>query len=284
MIIDIILPLSLIFIMFSLGLGLKIENFKNILIYPKAFILGLLNQMLLLPIITFTLVIIFNLSNELALGMMILSCCPGGVTSNIITKFSNGDIALSISYTSVVSLITMFTLPIIVGFSSTFFMAADAPTINIYKLGLTMFIVTTVPVSLGLIFNTKFKSFSTYIYPIANKVSTLLFIIIVFGALASEWSTFVDNIFTLGPCIVSLIFIMIFIGYKSPKLFGIDSVKAKTIAIESSIQNGTVGITIGNLILNNNHGLSVLSLPSGVYSILMYIVCLPIMFFILRNK
>ena len=284
MIIDIILPLSLIFIMFSLGLGLKIENFKNILVYPKAFILGLLNQMLLLPIITFTLVIIFNLSNELALGMMILSCCPGGVTSNIITKFSNGDIALSISYTSVVSLITMFTLPIIVGFSSTFFMSANAPNINIYKLGLTMFIVTTVPVFLGLIVNTKFKSFSEYFYPIANKISTFLFIVIVFGALASEWSTFVNNLFTLGPCIVSLICIMIFIGYQSPKLFGIDSVKAKTIAIESSIQNGTVGITIGNLILNNTQGLSVLSLPSGVYSILMYIVCLPIIFFILRNK
>ena len=284
MIIDIILPLSLIFIMFSLGLGLKIENFKNILVYPKAFILGLLNQMLLLPIITFTLVIIFNLSNELALGMMILSCCPGGVTSNIITKFSNGDIALSISYTSVVSLITMFTLPIIVGFSSTFFMSANAPNINIYKLGLTMFIVTTAPVFLGLIVNTKFKSFSEYFYPIANKISTFLFIVIVFGALASEWSTFVNNIFTLGPCIVSLICIMIFIGYQSPKLFGIDSVKAKTIAIESSIQNGTVGITIGNLILNNTQGLSVLSLPSGVYSILMYIVCLPIIFFILRNK
>ena len=284
MIIDIILPLSLIFIMFSLGLGLKIENFKNILVYPKAFILGLLNQMLLLPIITFTLVIIFNLSNELALGMMILSCCPGGVTSNIITKFSNGDIALSISYTSVVSLITMFTLPIIVGFSSTFFMSANAPNINIYKLGLTMFIVTTAPVFLGLIVNTKFKSFSEYFYPIANKISTFLFIVIVFGALASEWSTFVNNLFTLGPCIVSLICIMIFIGYQSPKLFGIDSVKAKTIAIESSIQNGTVGITIGNLILNNTQGLSVLSLPSGVYSILMYIVCLPIIFFILRNK
>ena len=284
MIIDIILPLSLIFIMFSLGLGLKIENFKNILVYPKAFILGLLNQMLLLPIITFTLVIIFNLSTELALGMMILSCCPGGVTSNIITKFSNGDIALSISYTSVVSLITMFTLPIIVGFSSTFFMSANAPNINIYKLGLTMFIVTTVPVFLGLIVNTKFKSFSEYFYPIANKISTFLFIVIVFGALASEWSTFINNLFTLGPCIVSLICIMIFIGYQSPKLFGIDSVKAKTIAIESSIQNGTVGITIGNLILNNTQGLSVLSLPSGVYSILMYIVCLPIIFFILRNK
>jgi len=284
MIIDIILPLSLIFIMFSLGLGLKIENFKNILFYPKAFILGLLNQMLLLPIITFTLVIIFNLSNELALGMMILSCCPGGVTSNIITKFSNGDIALSISFTSVVSLITMFSLPIIVGFSSTFFMAADSPTINIYKLGLTMFIVTTAPVFLGLIINTKFKSFSEYFYPIANKISTFLFIVIVFGALASEWSTFVNNLFTLGPCIVSLICIMIFIGYQSPKLFGIDSVKAKTIAIESSIQNGTVGITIGNLILNNTQGLSILSLPSGVYSILMYIVCLPIIFFILRNK
>ena len=102
MIIDIILPLSLIFIMFSLGLGLNTDDFKNIVNYPKAFFVGILNQMIILPIVAFFLIIIFKLSGELAVGMMILSCCPGGVTSNIITRMSNGDTALSISYTAFV--------------------------------------------------------------------------------------------------------------------------------------------------------------------------------------
>ena len=113
MIIDIILPLSLIFIMFSLGLGLNTDDFRNIINYPKAFFIGILNQMIILPIVAFFLIIIFKLSGELAVGMMILSCCPGGVTSNIITRMSNGDTALSISYTAFVSIITMFTLPIL---------------------------------------------------------------------------------------------------------------------------------------------------------------------------
>lgn len=284
MIIDIILPLSLIFIMFSLGLGLSLKDFKNILVYPKPFIIGILNQMFILPIITFCLVLLFGIKEELAVGMMILSCCPGGVTSNIITKMANGDTALSISYTAFVSIVTMFTLPIIISFSTIYFMGADAPSINIFILGLTMFVITTVPVSVGLLLNSKYKAFSKYFYPIANKVSTFLFVFIVFGALSSEWNAFINNLSSLGPCIVALICTMMFIGYKSPIFFGLNSTQAKTIAIESGIQNGTVGITIGNLILNQTEGLSILSLPSGVYSILMYIVCLPIIFFILRGK
>ena len=104
------------------------------------------------------------------------------------------------------------------------------------------------------------------------------------GALASEWTIFVDNLYILGPAILTLIFLMMLIGYSSPKLFGINNTQAITIAIESGIQNGTVGITIGNLILNQSQGISVLSLPSGVYSILMYIVCLPTIFLFLKQK
>ena len=284
MIIDIILPLSLIFIMFSLGLGLNINDFRNIINYPKAFFIGILNQMIILPIVAFFLIIIFKLSGELAVGMMILSCCPGGVTSNIITRMSNGDTALSISYTAFVSIITMFTLPIIVSMSSVYFMGTNAPPINIFMLGLTMFVITTVPVSLGLFINSRFHDFSTSFQPFSNKLSTFLFIIIVLGALISEWVIFLENLYLLGPCIVVLICTMLFIGYNSPKLFGINSKQSKTIAIESGIQNGTVGIAIGNIILNQTQGLSILSLPSGVYSILMYIVCLPIIFLLLKNK
>ncbi|MAX12455.1 MAG: bile acid:sodium symporter [Candidatus Marinimicrobia bacterium] len=284
MIIDIILPLSLIFIMFSLGLGLKVQDFKNIMNNPKAFIIGIVNQMIVLPIMAFFIVIIFNLPSNLAVGIMILSCCPGGVTSNILTKLAKGDTALSISCTAVASLLTVITLPVIVGFSVTYFMGNNAPPINIILLGMTMFVISTMPVLLGLYINTKFANISNSFTPISNKISSFLFIIIVIGALASEWTLFIDNVHSLGPAIISLICIMMLVGYNSSKLFGIVDRQASTISIESGIQNGTVGIAIGNIILSTPEGLSVFSLPSGVYSILMYLVCLPAIFLFLKQK
>ena len=283
MIIDIFLPLSLVFIMFTLGLGLTIQDFKNIIEQPKALLLGLTNQMILLPIITFFILAIIGLPSELAVGMMILACCPGGVTSNMLTKLARGDTALSISFTALVSIITVFTLPIIVRFSMQYFMGESAPEINILSLGLTMFFITSVPVSVGLYLNTKFhqtvKSFTFK----ANKISMVLFIVIVIGALASEWNAFINNLNLLGPAIIALIIAMLFIGFNSAKWFRISKEKSITIAIESGIQNATVGITIGNLILNQQSGLSMLSLPSGVYGILMYLVCLPFVFWLLKK-
>ena len=283
MIIDIFLPLSLVFIMFTLGIGLTIQNFKNIINQPKALVLGLINQMLLLPLIAFIILFLIKLPSEMAVGMMILACCPGGVTSNILTRIAKGDTALSISYTAIVSILTVITLPIIVGFSMEYFMGSNAPSINILSLGLTMFCITTVPVSIGLYINTKYHDFSVSFLPIANKISTILFIVIIIGALTSEWEAFINNLNLLGPAILSLIFLMLLIGYYSATLFDLNKEKSITIAIESGIQNATVGITIGNLILNQGAGLSILSLPSGVYGILMYLVCLPFVFFILKK-
>ena len=283
MIIDIFLPLSLVFIMFTLGVGLTIENFKNLLLEPKAFGLGIVNQMIILPIVAFSIVSVIGLTHEIAVGMMILACCPGGVTSNMITKLAKGDTALSISYTAVTSILTVITLPLIVGFSMQYFMGSNAPSINILSLGLTMFFITSLPVSIGLYINTKYHGIVDAFRPIANKVSTVLFIIIVAGALASEWDTFISNLDTLGPAIIVLIIIMLFIGYNSAKWLCMSKKKAVTIAIESGVQNATVGITIGNLILSQEIGLSILSLPSGVYGILMYLVCLPFVFWFLKQ-
>ena len=283
MIIDIFLPLSLVFIMFTLGIGLTVQNFQNIINQPKALILGLINQMVLLPLIAFIILLIIKLPSEMAVGMIILACCPGGVTSNVLTRIAKGDTALSISYTAIVSIVTVITLPIIVGFSMQYFMGSNAPSINIFSLGLTMFCITTIPVSIGLYINTKYHDFSASFLPIANKISTILFIVIIIGALTSEWEIFINNLNLLGPAILSLIFLMLLIGYCSATLFGLNKEKSITIAIESGIQNATVGITIGNLILNQGPGLSILSLPSGVYGILMYLVCLPFVFFILKN-
>ena len=284
MIIDILLPLSLIFIMFSLGVGLNINDFSNVRKQPKAFLVGIFIQMIVLPITAFSISIIFNLSNEIAVGMMILACCPGGVTSNIITKLSNGDTALSISLTAIVSLATVITLPLIVSFSMDYFMGTSAPEIDILFLGLTMFFITTIPVSFGIYLNSKYSSHLDTFKLLSNKISSVLFVVIVFGALSSEWNTFIENLSILAPSIFTLIFIMLAIGYYIPKLLNINNKKAKTIAIESSIQNATVGITIGNIILNSSTGISVFSLTSGVYGILMYIVSLPVIFLFLKNK
>ena len=283
MIIDIFLPLSLVFIMFTLGLGLTPSDFVNLLRKPKAFFVGIINQMILLPITAFIIVSLMGITKEIAVGMMILASCPGGVTSNMITKLAKGDTALSISYTAVISVLTIITLPIITGFSMGHFMGAEAPPMNLVSLGLTMFLITALPVGIGLIVRSKNRTFADSFEITATKISTILFIIIIIGALLSEWNTFINNLTALGPAIILLMVVMITIGYNSSNWLKMNGPQAVTVAIESGIQNATVGITIGNLIINPETGLSILSIPSGVYGILMYFICLPFVFWYLKN-
>ena len=284
MIIDIFLPLSLVFIMFTLGLGLTPNDFVNLLRKPKAFFVGIINQMILLPITAFIIVSLMGITKEIAVGMMILASCPGGVTSNMITKLAKGDTALSISYTAVISVLTIITLPIITGFSMDHFMGAEAPPMNLVSLGLTMFLITALPVGIGLIVRSKNRTFADSFEITATKISTILFIIIIIGALLSEWNTFINNLTALGPAIILLMVVMITIGYNSSNWLKMNGPQAVTVAIESGIQNATVGITIGNLIINPETGLSILSIPSGVYGILMYFICLPFVFWYLKNQ
>ena len=283
MIIDIFLPLSLIFIMFALGLGLTLNDFINLIHTPKAFFVGIMNQMFLLPLVAFIIISLMGITKEIAVGMMILASCPGGVTSNIITKLAKGDTALSISYTAVISIFTIVSLPIITGFSMKYFMGADAPPLNLLSLGFTMFLITALPVGIGLSVRTKYRAFADSFEATATKISIILFIIIILGALTSEWNTFINNLLKLGPAIILLMVVMITIGYKSSNWFKMNNRQAVTVAIESGIQNGTVGITIGNLIINPETGLSILSIPSGVYGILMYFICLPFVFWYIKN-
>ncbi len=284
MIIDIFLPLSLIFIMFTLGLGLTLNDFINLVHTPKAFFVGIMNQMFLLPLVAFIIISLMGITKEIAVGMMILASCPGGVTSNIITKLAKGDTALSISYTAVISILTIVSLPMITGFSMKYFMGADAPPLNLLSLGFTMFLITALPVGIGLSVRSKYRTFADSFEATATKISIILFIIIILGALVSEWNTFINNLLKLGPAIILLMVVMITIGYKSSNWFKMNNRQAVTVAIESGIQNGTVGITIGNLIINPETGLSILSIPSGVYGILMYFICLPFVFWYIKNK
>ncbi len=284
MIIDIILPLSLIFIMFTLGLGLTLENFIDIARFPISFFIGIINQMIFLPLIAFGIILVSGLKSEMAVGFMILASCPGGVTSNILTKIAKGNTALSISFTAFISIFSIFTLPVITDLSMKYFLGSESPPLNIFSLGLTMFFITAIPVGIGLFIRISYDGFAKKLEPIATKISTSLFVIIVIGALLSEWNLFINNINLLGPSIIILIFAMLIIGYQSSVFLKLNKKDSITISIESGIQNATVGITIGNLILNPEIGLSPLSLPSGVYGILMYLICIPMILWILKTR
>ena len=279
LIIDVVLPIALAFIMFSLGLGLTRADFLLVFNEPKAFAIGIFNQMILLPIVGVVVVILSGLEGELAVGLMILACCPGGVTSNILTKLAKGDTALSISYTAVISVISVFSLPLIVGLSMSYFMGEVAPNIDILGLGITMFLLTTLPVLIGMTIRHRAINMAKSIEKGVNIIATILFVIIVIAAVVSEWGTLVENIGTLGPSVIMLNVLMLGIGYQSAKFFNIEPSKATTVSIESGIQNATVGITIGGLILASpDGGLSTLSLPSGMYGVLMYLIITPFIY------
>ena len=163
------------------------------------------------------------------------------------------------------------------------FMGTEAPPLNLVSLGFTMFFVTAIPVGVGLLVRVKNKIFADNFEIIATKISTILFVIIIIGALASEWQTFINNLSQIGPAIILLIISMLIIGYKTSNWFKMNNQQSVTVAIESGIQNGTVGITIGNIIINPETGLSILSIPSGVYGVLMYFICLPFVFWYIKR-
>ena len=170
MIVQILLPLILAFIMFSLGLGLRKDDFARVLQFPRAFAVGITNQLVLLPLIAFGLIKVFGFTTDMAVGIMILSFCPGGVTSNVLTKIAKGNTPLSISLTAVVSLTSILTVPLLVVLSVDYFMGVNAPEVNIHRLGFTMFLITAVPVLLGMLLTATKPALVERIADIEKKV------------------------------------------------------------------------------------------------------------------
>lgn len=280
MILQAFLPLSLAFIMFSLGLGLTLDDFKRVATEPAAFALGALNQMVILPLVAGGIALGLALPPELAVGLMILAFSPGGVTSNIITKFAKGDMALSISLTAVVSAVSILTVPLFVGLAMAWFMGEAAPEFSVHKLGVQVFLLVTLPVGIGMAIRAKAKAFADKAEPLTGKISGLLFVVIVAGALASNWATFVENLPRLAPSVVILNIAMLAVGFFSGKIFGLGSARSTSISIETGIQNATVGITVGSLLMESANGLPPFSLPSAVYGITMYVVSLPFVYWL----
>ena len=283
MLVKVALPLILAFIMFSLGLGLRKQDFTRVLKFPKAFGTGILNQLILLPLIAFGLIKAFGFSPEIAVGVMILSLCPGGVTSNVLTKIGKGNTPLSISLTAITSLVSIITVPIIVALSVHHFMGVDGPEVNIASLGIKMFLITAVPVRLGMLLTALAPDFVNKISKGVSRTAIVLFVFIIVAALAKNWVVFSSNLPTLGPALILLNIAMLALGLITSRLMKLDSMDATTVSIESGVQNGTLGIAVGALItLNATETLPPTTVPSAVYSILMYFVSVP--FVLWRRK
>lgn len=273
--ITIFLPLALGTIMLSLGLGLTIGDFRRVLVNPKAFALGISCQLVMIPLIAYVLIATFGFSGELALGIMILSFCPGGPSSNILTKYAHGDLALAIAMTGATSLIAVVTVPLLVAFSAGHFMGLDAPEIDVRALGLTMFAITAVPVALGMVVRGLAPAVAARVEPILDRVALVLFVVIVIGAIAANWSLLTANLMLLGPLLVLLNIILLFAGLGLARLFALSRTQGTAIAIETGIQNATLGIAIGSLIVERAMALPPFSLPSALYGVTMYAVSIP---------
>ncbi len=225
--INVVLPLSLAIIMFSLGIGLTFGDFKRVLTRFHAFGIGALSQVVFLPIVAYIIVRMFGLTGEIAVGVMLLSFCPGGVTSNMIAKLAKGDVALSVSLTAVISLLGILTLPFLAAWSVTHFMGADAPEVNITSLAIKVFMITTLPVLIGVAIRHRATAFAMRIEPTLARIATVLFVIIIVAALASNWETFVATLSTLGPALIALNFSLLLLGLGLASLAGLVWTEAK---------------------------------------------------------
>ncbi|MEO1777387.1 MAG: bile acid:sodium symporter family protein [Pseudomonadota bacterium] len=278
-----ILPLSLAIIMLSLGVGLTVGDFARVLRAPKAFAIGAVAQVILLPIAAFATATAFGLPPELAVGFMLLSFCPGGVTSNMVAKLSRGDVALSVSLTAVISLLSLVTVPALAAWSVVYFMGDTAPPVSVTSLTIAIFLITTLPVAIGVAIRHFAPGFATRIDPILSALATILFIVIVVAALAANWDIFTANLPTLGPALITLNVALLLIGLGLARAAALNWDQAKTISVETGIQNATLGIALAGLIAGQADGFSAMALPSGVYGITMYLVAAPFVLWFRRG-
>ncbi|MEP1355242.1 MAG: bile acid:sodium symporter family protein [Tateyamaria sp.] len=273
--INVVLPLSLAIIMLSLGIGLTVSDFARVLRAPKAFGVGAIAQVILLPLAAYATVTVFGLPPAIAVGFMLLSFAPGGVTSNILAKLAGGDVALSVSLTAVISLLCLLTVPALTAWTVVHFMGDAAPPVSVASLTLAVFLITTLPVLIGVTIRHFAPRFATRIDPILSTLATVLFIVIIIAALAGNWDIFATNLPTLGPALITLNVALLLIGLGLARLAALNWQQSKTVSIETGIQNATLGVALAGLISGQTEGFSAMALPSGVYGITMYLVAAP---------
>jgi|TARA_B100002003_G_scaffold54088_1_gene49412 BASS family bile acid:Na+ symporter len=264
-------PLVLAFIMFSLGIGLSLENFKRVILQPKDFIIGAISQVIILPIVALILIFLFPIPTELKIGLILLAAAPGGITTNVITKFAKGDVALSITLTAVISLLCFITIPLI--FSLTYPIITGQVLPFDYSIGsiiVQIFLITTVPVILGMIFKTLFPNFFSRTENFFVKFSFILFVFFLFMAIYQELPNIVEYFAASGLITLILNIIVLIVAYFLCNIFSINTPQKKTILIETGLQNGTLAIVVTSLIFNEG----IYLVPIATYALIMYGVIL----------
>ena len=274
---DVILPLALAFIMFTLGLGLSISDFSNVFKKPKNFLIGLVSQLIFLPIVGLILVIIWPLPIEIAIGVMLIAAAPGGVTSNILTFFARGDVALSVSLTAVMSLVSAVSVPIVLAISIGLIGDSSLPeSISLTGIALSMFLIVTLPVLLGMGVRSFLNSLTLKIEKSARFISTLLFVLVLLGAILAERENVVSYFAQTGLVVLTLNILMMLIAFYWSGFFGTGMSQKKAIAIECGLQNGTLAIFVGTTVFGG--GLYII--PAATYSLIMYLTSLLFIYFI----
>jgi len=275
-----IAPLALALIMLGLGLGLTLENFIRILKFPKDFIVGFACQLILLPIVAFILVKILNTPAEIAVGIMIIAAAPGGVTSNVLTKFARGDIALSVSLTAVVSLLSIFTVPFIVFKSAEIFqISSSIKEISMISISLKMFFVVTLPVIIGMIIRKFATNFVIYKTELIQRISIILFVIVFISIWIEEWNNIYSYIVRAGLVSLTLNVTMMVLGYYVAKFLASKIEQRKAISLECGLQNGTLAVFVSTQIFDE----VVYMVPTAAYALIMFLTSI-IFVFIIKNK
>jgi len=276
----IILAISLIIIMLGMGLSLKIADFKRIFKYPKAMLIGLTNQLFLLPLIGYVLVSSFAIQPEIAIGVMILAACPGGPTSNLITHLAKGDTALSVSLTAVNSLITIVTIPFIVNFALIQFMAeGQIIQLDIPTTILQIFAIVIIPVSIGMAIGHYKETLANRLAKPVRIASGIVLALVIVGIIIKEKENVIPYFKQAGLITLALNVISMALGYLTASLFKINRKQAVSISIESGIQNGTMAISIATILLSRPD----FAIAPAIYSLIMFFTGGLIVFFNLRK-
>tara|TARA_Y200000002_G_scaffold200443_1_gene165415 strand:+ start:369 stop:1205 length:837 start_codon:yes stop_codon:yes gene_type:complete len=273
---DVILPLSLAFIMFSLGLGLSINDFTRVFFKPRDFLIGLFFQIIVLPIVAIIIVLFWPLSPELAVGVMILAAAPGGVTSNVLTSYAKGNIALSISLTAINSILCVITVPIILILSLYVLGFGNLnESQSLFNVSLQMFLIVTIPVIIGVLLSNLLSSFEK----IFKNISIILFALVLIGAIVSQRENVVSYFAQAGLVMLVLNIIMMIIVYFLSRYFRASKETFRCWLMEVGLQNGTLAIVVANTFFAS----TVYLIPAAIYSLIMYATALPLIYFLRRN-
>ena len=277
-----IAPLGLAFIMLGLGMSLTIQDFTRVYKIPKDFLVGFICQLILLPIVAFLLIRLLNTPAELAIGVMLIAAAPGGVTSNILTKFANGDVALSISLTAITSLISIVSVPIIVFNSIDFFEITNvSKNISITGIALKMFFVVTVPVIIGMTIKHFANNFINSKALIIQRTSVFLFVLVFIAIYIEEWDNIVSFIVRAGLIALALNITMMIIGFYAGKSFASGVAQQRCISLECGLQNGTLAAFVGTQIFDGSS--MVFIVPAAAYALIMMLTSLIFLFVIKKN-